>query len=223
MEDVPFGFLARLTYGLADQNSPGTPTRRHASRRGEGRRPGCGVGELRIGVSRVQSSSRGRSVADLHFSNLFTPEDRFRQFVNARYTARIHRSTDGASISAATGIRGVMYDSGVTGSKRLQFSLESVAFTPWRVKGVTFAFFTFADLDFIGSGPRNVLAQDLYSGLGLGVRLHKEAFGIGPLQLRFAWYPRIPVDQNEYAYTAFGEHRFRPIEFLGSSPEIVEY
>jgi len=111
----------------------------------------------------------------------------------------------------------------VTGSKRLQVSLETLAFTPWRVRGVTFAFFTFADLDIIGSGHRSILAQDYYSGLGLGVRLHKDAYGIGPVELRFAWYPRLPIDHATFSYTASGEKRFQPIEFLGIMPEIVEY
>jgi hypothetical protein len=116
-----------------------------------------------------------------------------------------------------------VYNRLVTGSKRLQLSLESVAFTPWRTRGVTFALFTFADLDVIGSGRRSVLAQDYYSGLGLGVRLHKDGFGIGPVQLRFAWYPRLPIDHAAVSYTAFAEQRFRSIEFLGIRPEIVEY
>ena len=59
--------------------------------------------------------------------------------------------------------------------------------------------------------------------MGLGVRLGKEAWGVGPLQLRFAWYPRLPVDHAAYSYTAFGEKRFRAIEFLEAKPDIVEY
>jgi hypothetical protein len=117
----------------------------------------------------------------------------------------------------------VVYNSSVTGSKRLHLDLETVAFTPWRARGVTFAFFTFADLDVIGSGRRSILAQAYYSGLGLGVRLHKDGFGIGPVQLRFAWYPRLPIDHAAFSYTAFAEERFRSIELLGIRPEIVEY
>jgi len=117
----------------------------------------------------------------------------------------------------------VVYDSSVTGTRRLHLGLETVTFTPWRVRGVTLALFTFADLDFIGSGPRTILAQSPYSGLGLGLRLHKDGFGIGPVQLRFAWYPRLPIDHAAYSFTAFPEQRFRPIELLGISPEIVEY
>jgi hypothetical protein len=98
-----------------------------------------------------------------------------------------------------------------------------VAVTPWRAGGVIFAFFTFADLDFIGSGRRSIFVQDCYSGLGLGIRLHKEGFGIGPVQLRIAWYPRLPIDHDGFSFTSSGEQRFRPIDLLGIRPEIVEY
>ena len=111
----------------------------------------------------------------------------------------------------------------MTGSKRLKLSLETVTFAPWKPKAIAFAFFTFADLDIIGSGSQSIFSQEYYSGLGVGVRLHREAFGLGPVQLRFAWYPRLPVEHAGYAYTAFGERRFRQVEFLGGKPDIVEY
>jgi hypothetical protein len=53
--------------------------------------------------------------------------------------------------------------------------------------------------------------------------LRKASFGIPAVQLRFAWYPRLPLDHRALAYSAFGEKRFQPIGFLGGRPEIVEY
>lgn len=227
-EDIPFGFLARVTYGLADEEftrSSYAATTLAAGQKIRGL--GYGVGELRIGGY----PKRGRieqgviRLRSLYFSNLMhSRKFRFRQFVGAEYTTGIHRSADDTiDFNGDEAIRGVVYDRSVTGSKRLQLNLETVAFTPWRVQGVTFAFFGFADMDFIGSGSRSILAQDHYSGLGLGVRLHKESFGIAPVQLRFAWYPRLPIDHATYSYSAFGEKRFQAIEFLGTKPEIVDY
>ncbi len=227
-EDVPYGFLARVTYGLADEEF----TRRHyaSATLAAGDRIaglGYGVGELRIGGypeggGIEQGVIRLRT---LYFSNLLRVGGfRFRQFVKSEYTTGIRRfADDSIDFTDDEGIRGVVYNSSVTGSKRLRLSFESVAFTPWRVRGVTFAFFPFADLDFIGSGRRSILTQDCYSGLGLGVRLHRDGLGIGPVQLRFAWYPRLPIDHATFSYTAFTEQRFRSIEFLGIKPEIVEY
>jgi hypothetical protein len=227
-EDVPHGFLARVTYGLAD----GEFARHHyaAATLAAGEKVGglgYGVGELRIGGypeggEIQQGVIRLRS---LYFSNLLRLGGfRFRQFVKAEYIHGIHRHADDSiDFNGDESIRGAVYDRSVTGSERLQLNLESVAFTPWRTRGVTYAIFTFADLDIIGAGRRNLFSQDYYSGLGLGVRLHKDGFGIGPVQLRFAWYPRLPIDHDPFAFSALAKQRFQPIELLGIRPEIVEY
>jgi hypothetical protein len=227
-EDIPYGLLARVTYGLADEEftrSPYASATLAAGEKIDGL--GYGVGEVRIGgYPKGGKIEQGVvRLRTLYFSNLLQVGGfRFRQFVKAGYTTGIHRFADSSiDFNGDESIRGVVYNGSVTGTRRLQLNLESVAFTPWRARGVTFAFFTFADLDFIGSGHRSILAQDCYSGLGLGVRLHKASFGIGPVQLRFAWYPRLPIDHAAFSYTAFGEKRFRSIEFLGIRPEIVEY
>ncbi|MCX5800166.1 MAG: hypothetical protein NTX17_02080 [Candidatus Eisenbacteria bacterium] len=227
-EDIPYGFLARVTYGLANEEFTQSHYASATLAAGEKiGRLGYGVVEVRMG-----GYPKGRKIEQgvirlqtLYFSNLLQVGGfRFRQFVKAGYTTGIHRyADDSINFNGDESIRGVVYNSTVTGTRRLQLNLESVAFTPWRAKGVTFAFFTFADLDFIGSGRRSILAQNCYSGLGLGVRLHKDSFGIGPVQLRFAWYPRLPIDHAAFSYTAFGEKRFRSIEFMGIRPEIVEY
>ena len=227
-EDIPYGFLTRVTYGMADQEF----TRSHYASAtlavGEKiDRLGYGVGEVRVGgYPRGGKIEQGViRLRTLYFSNVLKMGGfRFRQFVKTEYTTGIHRFADNSiDFNGDESIRGVVYNSSVTGSKRLHLSLESVAFTPWRARGVTFAFFTFADLDFIGSGRRSILAQDCYSGLGLGVRLQNARFGIGPVQLRFAWYPRLPIDHAAYSYTAFAEERVQWIEFLGIEPDIVEY
>jgi hypothetical protein len=228
IEDIPYGFLVRVTYGLADEEfarSGYASTTLAAGDRIE--RLGYGVGEIRIGgYPRRGNIEEGVvRLRALYFSNLLHAGGfPLRQFVGAAYTTGVHRLADDTiNFNGDEGIRGVIYDSAVTGSERIQLNFETVAFTPWKVRGVTVAFFTFADLDFIGSGRRGISAHACYSGLGLGVRLHHEAYGIGPVQLRFAWYPRLPVDHDTYAYTVFGEERFPSIEFLGGKPEIVEY
>ncbi|MFH1219693.1 MAG: hypothetical protein V1694_04495 [Candidatus Eisenbacteria bacterium] len=227
-EDIPYGFLARVTYGLADEEF--TRSNYAAAILAAGEKIGIlgyGVGELRIGgYPKGGTIEQGViRLRTLYFSNLLQVGGfRFRQFVKAEYTTGIHRfADDSIDFNGDESIRGAAYNSSMTGSKHLQLNLESVAFTPWRARGVTFAVFTFADLDIIGSGRRNILAQAYYSGLGLGVRLHKDGFGIGPVQLRFAWYPRLPIDHAAYSFTTFSEERFRSIEFLAIKPEIVEY
>jgi hypothetical protein len=227
-EDIPCGFLARITCGLADQEfTQDVYASATLAAGGQSPRLGYGVGELRIGgYPRGGRIEQGVvRLRTLYFSGLLHVGGfRLRQFAKAECTAGIHRSLDDSiDFVGDEAIRGVVYNDVVTGSRRLLLNLETVAFTPWKAWGVSFAFFTFADLDIIRSGETTARAPEYYSGLGLGVRLSREAWGIGPLQLRFAWYPRLPVDHAAYAYTAFGETRFQPIEFLEAKPDIVEY
>jgi len=227
-EDIPYGFLARVTYGVADAEF--TRSIYAASTVAAGAKIedlGYGIGEVRIGgYPKGGTIEQGViRVRTIYLSSLAHAGGyRFRHFINAEYTAGIDRfADDSIDFSGDESIRGVVYNSSVTGSKRLQLNLESVAFTPWRVRRVAFALFTFADLDFIGSGRRSIFAQDLYMGMGLGIRLHGAGFGLGSVQLRFAWYPRLPIDHAAYSFTAFAEQRFRAIDLLGIRPEIVQY
>jgi hypothetical protein len=227
-EDVPYGFLAQVTYGLVDEESVRSAYASATLAAGEQNgRLGYGAGELRIGgYPRGGGLEQGViRLRTLYFSHLLhAGEYRFRQFLKAEYTTGIHRSADASmDFSRDESIRGVVYDQTVTGSKRLRLDFESVTFTPWRIWGATFALFAFGDVDVIGSGRRSILTQKYYSGLGLGARIRKASLGIPALQLRFAWYPRLPIDHREFAYTAFGERRFQSIGVLGGKPEIVEY
>ena len=227
-EDIPYGFLARITYGLADEEfarrsyaAVSVAAGRHDDRFG------YGAGELRIGGN-PGGGGLDRGVVRLkalYFSNLFhAGEYRFRQFVEGHYLTGIRREDDDfIDFRESESIRGITYNHRVKGTKRLLLKFETVSFTPWRLRGVSFALFTFADVDVVGTGGRRLLGQKYYSGLGLGLRLRKDGYGIGPLQLRFAWYPRLPIDHERYAFAAFGEQRFAPLEFLSTKPEIVEY
>lgn len=228
VDDVAYGFQSSVAYGLANEEFNRSAYASAALALGQRiRRVGYGVGELRIGGNHERGTIANGVIRlrTLYFSNLVhAGGHQFRQFITAEYTTGLHRPADDSiDFNGDQGIRGVVYDHTLTGSKRLKLSFETVTFTPWKPQDVTFAFFTFADLDIIGSGQASLLSQEYYSGLGLGIRLHKESFGIGPVQLRFAWYPRLPIDHDSYTYTAFGEKRFRSIEFVGDKPDIVEY
>lgn len=227
-EDIPYGFLARLSGGVADEEFARKPYLSGTLAAGDKfDRLGYGVFELRAGGNPQAGVIRDvvLHLRSLYFSNLLPVGDfQLRQFISAEYTTGMHRSGDDSiDFVGEEGIRGVVYDGTVTGTSRLLLNLETVTFSPWRVRGVSFAFFSFADLDVIAARGRALSAPAYYSGLGLGVRLHKTAYGFGPVQLRFAWYPRLPIDHDVISYTAFEEKRFRTIGFLGSKPEIVEY
>lgn len=227
-QDIPCGFLARVTFGLADEEFRRRPYLSATLAAAETHtKVGYGVGEMRIG-GYPEDGGFNHGVLRLRtlcFSELQRRgEFRFRHFLHAQYITGIERfADDSIDLSGDDAIRGVTYDHTVVGLERFLVNLESVTFTPWRPGGVSIALFTFADIDIIGSRGNSLFDQDYYSGLGAGLRLHNAKYGIGPLQLRFAWYPNLPVEHDPYSTTAFGERRFRPIDFLATSPEIVEF
>lgn len=226
-EDIPYGYLARFTTGMVDdsfQKRWYTGLTLTAGTRSE--RFGYGAGEIDIGGfpggGRLELGAlHGKG---LWFSNILRAGDfRVRQFFEADYFSGIHRFGD-ETIDFLEGetIRGVGYTRAVTGTQRLLIRLETVAFTPWRAAGFAFSLYSFADVDFIGSHRRNIFSQDVYSGLGFGVRTRSPALGIGAIQFQLSWYPRLPVRHDTVALDISGERRYIPLDFLSSRPEVLE-
>lgn len=227
-ENIPYGFLANLTSGMVDDHfrprwyvsttlAAGNRIERLGYGAGKLSFSGCpGGGTIELGILKLQT---------LYFTDILNLGDfRFRQFLKTEYTTGIHRfNDDSIDFTLEETIRGVGYNHKVTGTQRLSLSFDTVAFTPWKAYGFTFTLFSFADVDIIGSSHKMIFTQNYYSGLGLGIRIHSESIGIETVQVRFAWYPNLPLDHNAYAFTSFGEKRILPIDFIGSKPEILDY
>ncbi len=227
-ENIPYGFLAKLTSGMANDQfrsrwyvatsfAAGNRIERFGYGAGKMSFSGCPQGgKIELGILKLQT---------LYFTDIMHLGDfRFRQFFKTHYITGIHRfSDDSIDFTAEESIRGVGYNHEVKGKQRLLLSLDTVAFTPWKTHGFTFALFSFADVDIIDADYKRILTKNSYSGLGLGVRIHSETFGIETVQVRFAWYPNLPLDRNAYAFTSSGEKGILPIDFIGSKPEILDY
>jgi hypothetical protein len=227
-ENIPYGFLANLTSGKVGDNFRQRwylSTTLAAGNRINGL--GYGAGKLsfsgcpdrrniELGILKLQT---------LYFTDIMNlGKFRFRQFFKTEYLTGINRlDDDSIDFTMEESIRGVGYNHQVTGSQRLFLSMDTVAFTPWKMHGFTFALFTFADIDIISSSYKKLFTHKYYSGLGLGVRIHSETFGIETVQIRFAWYPSLPLDHNSYTFTSSREKNVYPIDFIGSKPEIIDY
>ncbi|MFC1509784.1 hypothetical protein ACFL60_08910, partial [Candidatus Omnitrophota bacterium] len=227
-ENIPYGFFANFTTGMLNDQfrsrwyvsttfAAGNRIKRLGYGAGKLSFSGCsGGGMFELGILKLQT---------LYFTDILHLGDfRFRQFLKTEYTTGIHRfSDDSIDFTVEESIRGVGYNHKVTGTQRLLLSFDTVALTPWQAYGFTFTLFSFADVDIIGSSHNKIFTQDYYSGLGLGVRIHSETIGIETIQLRFAWYPNLPLDRKAYAFTPSIGNRILPIDFIGSKPEILDY
>jgi len=164
-----------------------------------------------------------RGMAQIHinyFSRLFSIHRfQFRQFVNIDYTTGIRRFADERLyLNDGTGIRGFNSDS-LSGTQRLAFNIETVVFSPFYLYGFRFVFYSFADLGFIGNSDDVLINQELYSGLGFGLRIRNENMSFNTLQIRFGFYPVIPTGFNPEFISVSGEKYYRPGRFNPNRPE----
>ncbi len=148
---------------------------------------------------------------------------RLRNFADLQYTLGIRRFPEEfISLLAGTGIRGFSKED-VIGTQKLVLNLETIAFTPYTLGGFRFAFYTFADMGFIGSNKKNLFKEKFYYGVGFGIRLHNENLVFKTIQLRLAFYPKAPSDFNQFEYRISGEERPKFNNFRVTQPEVIPF
>jgi len=86
------------------------------------------------------------------------------------------------------------------GQQRFVVNWEAVTFTPWYFYGFKFAVFAFADMGFIGSSHNLPISNEMYSGLGFGLRVRNESLVFDTIQLRFGYFPRTAPGASHYDF-----------------------
>ncbi len=167
------------------------------------------------GVLKLESSG---------FSRLMNLESFFlRQFFSVNFTRGIERFDDELiSISNRNGVRGLTSEQ-LKGSQKLILQMETMLYAKKNWHGFKYAFYSMADLGWIGSGNNFVLKEDFYSGFGLGIRLRNEHLVFPTLQLRLAWFPRIPESASAKLFYIMSERSQIFNEFNVTSPDILPY
>ena len=227
-EDIPYGFLSQITFGYEDReyshrNYLGFDFQKTIylknSRSYLFNRVALGgyfnSKRFEQGVLTAQSKffSRIHQIGPL----------RFRHFGDMQYTLGIRRFPEEfISLITEKGIRGFKKES-VSGTQKLVGNFESVAFTPYTLGGFRFAFYTFADLGFIGDNDKNIFKEDFYYGVGFGIRLRNENLVFKTIQLRLAFYPRAPKEIDHFEYRISGEERPKFNNFRVTQPETVKF
>lgn len=120
-----------------------------------------------------------------YFTNLLgKSNNRVRQFCTIDYTrgfCRLNGAGETLTFTRQNGPRG--YDDFMYGTNRLIFNNQTVLFTPWEPAGFRIAMFGFIDVGLIGNNS-NVFSNDLFSTIGIGVRLRNERLVFNAIQLR---------------------------------------
>ncbi|MFC2104806.1 hypothetical protein ACFLS4_05595 [Bacteroidota bacterium] len=109
------------------------------------------------------------------------------------------------------------------GLQKLSMRAELVTFTNLRIYNFRFLFFGFGDLGLIGPENKSVFRNKLYSGIGLGLRIRNENLVFKTFQIRFAYYPSVPNDIEQFYWLISGESAHKPQNFEPAAPYIVKY
>lgn len=158
------------------------------------------------------------------FSNLYVVgRTKLRSFIDVIYLHGLKRYKDEyISLEDMDGIEGLKGMS-LRGNKKLTMHFETVAFLPYFLYEFRFAPYIFTDMGFIG--PSNVLIfnNNLYTGIGVGVRIRNERLVFKTIQFRFSFYPFVPDHVTRQAFEFSSEDRYQPNNFFMKEPEILKY
>jgi hypothetical protein len=198
-EDVPFGYVYKLTYGIKREEFINKPY--VGLEFGRAYRQDF-IGYIGYGgsIGSFYYHDKWREGTLKLYSTYVAPllrygQFRFRQIVNLNMTFGINRLKDDF-IDVKNDIRGIS-DFNLTGRNKISLSLESVAFSPWNPAGFRFAFFTYADMGFL-SFDRKFRRDDFQGSLGIGCRIRNESLVFNTLVLRFGYFIFTPDGSNHW-------------------------
>ena len=148
---------------------------------------------------------------------------KFRYFANFNYKTGIRRfDEEYVSIENQQGLIGLTSPN-LKGIQKMTLNIEAVTFTPYYFWGFRFVFFGFADLGMIGPGDKSIFTNNLYSGLGVGIRLRNERLVFNTFQIRLAFYPLVPDGADWQYLQVSGEQKLKMDNFYIANPKIIDY
>lgn len=170
--------------------------------------------QLEQGVVKVST----QAISNLHYINRL----KLREFLSINYTRGINRFYDERVYFTSKDIWGFSSNN-LFGIQKLSFHSELVTFSNLYIYNFRFLFFGFGDIGLIGPENRTIFSNKLYSGIGLGIRVRNENLVFKTFQIKFAYYPTIPNDSEQFYLLISGETFQKPTNFEPQNPYIVEY
>ena len=227
-EDIPYGFLMQFTSGYEFNEFGNRPYFGIVISRANfiGKKKGYIFNSLQFGgfksnniIEQGTFSIKSNYFTALYAYNRF----KFRYFINTNYTYGFNRTTDEfVTIENREGIHGLKSDL-LKGTQKLTLNVEAVAYTPYYYNGFRFVFFGFTDIGFIGPSDESIFNNNLYAGLGLGIRIRNERLVFNTLQIKFALYPFVPNDAKWQFIQVSGEQKSKFNNFFISQPSIIDF
>lgn len=162
---------------------------------------------------------RLRYISSLFENNRF----RFREFVSFTYQNLMnHYEDEYVSLENRNGIYGLENHT-MRGDQKALINLESVLFTPFRLLGFRFVFFTSADFGLIWKDNTKITGDNFFSGIGLGLRIRNDKLVFNTFELKFSIYPNCPEDASVNYFEAGGVPGLRMDDFYPDEPSILKF
>mgnify|MGYP000055253394 CR=1 FL=1 len=147
----------------------------------------------------------------------------FRHYFNLMYVRGINMNgSERIIINDKYGIRGLKSKT-LIGTQKLSMNIESVMFSPLYILGFRFATFGFLDIGLIGSEKISILKQQMYSGIGIGVRIKNENLIFNTVQLRIAFYPLEPDRSNRFSVDVSDVPSVNFSDFKVKQPHVITF
>lgn len=227
-EDVPYGSLLNLTFGVEKTALIGKRLYGGVNWVYAQYFPHFGYlyGNVHVG-SYLRNRNWEQGALDMslkYFSPLMGQKKlKIRQFVTARYRQGINRFyNEGIEISNHDGLRGI-YGGALRGTESLVFNLETVFFLPGNLLGFRFTGFTYADFGLVTRQHGNLFGKAPFQGYGLGIRLRNEHLTFNTIQLRLGYYANIPDNHTPLRGDTAGFPSLRLSDLAISAPDVVPF
>lgn len=130
-----------------------------------------------------------------YISRLYRFRDtKHRHFFKVKYIVGLNPTDDFLNLNEDNGLRNFKSEE-TTGDRKLVVNVEDVFFSPMTIAGFRTAFFSFLDLGYIASDNSKIISSDnIYGGVGLGVRLNNDNFVFKTFQISFSLFFKRPDD-----------------------------
>lgn len=227
-EYLATGYKAEITGGYLSGEFDSGAYAGASFRMGDFTPAGYFMGDMSIGGF-YDAGARGffQSALSLkvdYVTNLLkTPHANLRQFISLNYVKGWNRA-EGAEewirLTKESGPRGLP---GFThGRERAVLKTETVVFTPWQPLDFRIALYGYLDAGLICDN-RNLFRNDLYSTIGIGIRLNNERLAFGTLQLNLSVaLNRRGLMNNNWIMINDGT-RMRSGRYIPEQPRVVGY
>lgn len=162
--------------------------------------------------------------ADYFTNLLYIGTHRMRNFIRADYTRGFGRYTDECLLfNNADVFTGFRNDSLRAEKQRLTVNLESVLFSPRKLYGFRFAFFAFGDLGYLFGTNEFFNEGEILSRIGIGLRLRNDNLVFNTLQIKFSFYPNLPLYSKVSNFNVSGERLLDRDNFEPGPPSLLPY